>query len=125
MMEAKRLAKNEQYKNEVLEILQYLVFGRRPRLRFINDEHSTTFGTIPQLQQEIQPLDYIITHLPCSEVGLSLGKWLNCWFVLIRALREIDRLSHSEDDYEEDEPEPEEPPLPSQLTSSSTQENNT
>ncbi|KAI9274388.1 hypothetical protein BDA99DRAFT_555826 [Phascolomyces articulosus] len=50
---------------------------------------------------------------------------INCWIVLIRrALREIDRLSHSEEDYEEDEPEPEEIPLPSQVTSNSIQEGN-
>ncbi|KAG2226614.1 hypothetical protein INT45_005100 [Circinella minor] len=65
------------------------------------------FGDIPTLPQEQQPLDYILNHLPRSEVGLTLGTWQTVWPALIRVLREIDYLSHPNDDFDMDEPAPE------------------
>ena len=56
------------------------------------------------LPTEFQPLDFIVNHLPRAEIGLSLGKWKKAWPALINVLREIDRLSHPDDDFDEDEP---------------------
>ena len=65
------------------------------------------FGDIRSLRHEQQPLDYILNHLPRSEVGLTFDKRQTVWPALIRVLREIDYLSHPNDDYDTDEPAPE------------------
>ncbi|KAG2214730.1 hypothetical protein INT45_009416 [Circinella minor] len=65
------------------------------------------FGNISSLRHEQQPLDHILHHLPRSEVVLTLDKWQTVWAALIRVLREIDYLSHPNDDFNTDEPAPE------------------
>ncbi|KAI7859310.1 hypothetical protein BDC45DRAFT_564776 [Circinella umbellata] len=69
--------------------------------------HMHIFTITPALPQEQQPLDYILNHLPRSEFGLTVGKWQTVWPALIRVLREIDYLSHPNDDFDMDEPAPE------------------
>ncbi|KAI7856098.1 hypothetical protein BDC45DRAFT_533981 [Circinella umbellata] len=92
-----------------------------PMLQPLMNELLTVFGTIPSTSTELQPLDFIMNHLPRSEVGLTLGKWPKVWSALIRVLREIDRLSHPDDAFDEAEPDPEDalditPPPHTQLS---------
>ena len=65
------------------------------------------FGNIPELHHNIHTIDFIMNKLPRSEVCLQLGKWKQVWPTLILVLREIDRLSHPDEEFEEDEPDPE------------------
>ncbi|KAG2205201.1 hypothetical protein INT45_007415 [Circinella minor] len=46
-----------------------------PMLQPLLDDLNNTFGSLPILPPELQPIDFIINHLPHSEIGLSLGKW--------------------------------------------------
>ena len=78
-----------------------------PLLTILYDELKNNYGTIPMLPQDVQPRDFIVNHLPRSEVGLSLGNWKNTWPALIHVLREIDKLSHPDEVFEDDEPNPE------------------
>ena len=45
-----------------------------PLLQPLLDDLSNTFGNLPVLPTEFQPLDFIINHLPQSEIGLSLAQ---------------------------------------------------
>ncbi|KAG2223178.1 hypothetical protein INT45_011524 [Circinella minor] len=78
-----------------------------PLLFTLLNDLKNAFGDIPTLPQEQQPLDYILNHLPRSEVGLTLGTWQTVWPALIRVIPEIDYLSHPNDDFDMDEPAPE------------------
>ncbi|KAG2217776.1 hypothetical protein INT45_011833, partial [Circinella minor] len=78
-----------------------------PLLFTLLNDLKSAFGDIPALPQEQQPLDYILRPLPRSEFGLTVGKWQTVWPALIRVLREIDYLSHPNDDFDMDEPAPE------------------
>ncbi|KAI9245520.1 hypothetical protein BDA99DRAFT_286371 [Phascolomyces articulosus] len=49
-------------------------FATCPLMEEILEELSFTFGTIPEFKQDMHPLDYVINHLPRSEIGLSRGK---------------------------------------------------
>ena len=71
------------------------------------NELLAVFGIIPSTSTELQPLDFIMNYLPRSEVGLTLGKWPKVWSALIRVVREIDRMSHPDDAFDEAEPDPE------------------
>ncbi|KAG2219638.1 hypothetical protein INT45_012339 [Circinella minor] len=46
-----------------------------PMLQPLLDDLNNTFGSLPILPPELQPIDFIINRLPCSEIGLSFGKW--------------------------------------------------
>ena len=48
-----------------------------------------------------------MNHLPRFEVGLTWGKWPQVWPDFIQVLREIDRLAHPDDTFDEAEPDPE------------------
>ncbi|KAG2215481.1 hypothetical protein INT45_006335 [Circinella minor] len=71
------------------------------------DDLKSAFGDIPALPQEQQPLDYILNQLRRSEFGLTVSKWQTVWPALIRVLCEIDYLSHPNEDFDIDEPAPE------------------
>ena len=92
-----------------------------PMLQPLLDDLNNIFGSLPILPPELQPIDFIINRLPCSEIGLSLGKWKKTWPALINVLREIDRLSHPDDDFNEDEPNPEDAIVSSPLPPPHTQ----
>ena len=77
-------------------------------LQLLLQDLLNKFGTILELPFNMQQLDHILNSLPKSEVGLALGEWKTAWPALIRVLREIDILSHSEEIFEDDEPAPEE-----------------
>ena len=76
-------------------------------LRPLLNQLVEKFGIIPVLPDEIHSVDYIMNRLPRSEFGLSLGKWEKTRPTLIHVLRKIDRLSHPDKQFDEDEPNPE------------------
>ncbi|KAG2219823.1 hypothetical protein INT45_006266 [Circinella minor] len=78
-----------------------------PILQPLLNKLLTVFGTIPSTSDELQPLDFIMNHLPRSEVGVTLERWPEVWSALIRVLREIDRLSHPDVAFDEAGPDPE------------------
>ncbi|KAG2223908.1 hypothetical protein INT45_009360 [Circinella minor] len=82
-------------------------YGSCPLLLTLLEALKGAFGDIRSLRHEQQPRDYILNYLPRSEVGLTFGKRQTVWPALIRVLREIDYLSHPNDDYDTDEPAPE------------------
>ena len=48
-----------------------------------------------------------MNRLPCSELGLPLDKWKQTWPTLLHVLHKIDCLSHPDEQFDEDEPNPE------------------
>ena len=97
-----------------------------PLLVTVLEDLKGTFGDIPLLRHEQQPLDYILNHLPRSEVGLTFGKWQTVRPALIRVLREIDYLRRLNNDFDTDEPAPEDavnvfnsPPISNSILSAS------
>ena len=78
-----------------------------PLLQPLLNQLFEEFGTILVLPDEIHPVDYIMNRLPRSEFGLSLSKWKQAWPTLIHVLCEIDRLSHPDEQFDDDEPNPE------------------
>ncbi|KAI8148375.1 hypothetical protein BJV82DRAFT_506341, partial [Fennellomyces sp. T-0311] len=79
-----------------------------PLLQPMRHELLEAFGTIPELRKEEQDIDYILNSLPRSNTGLTRGKWKTTWPALLYVLRKIDRLSHPNEDYDDDEPASEE-----------------
>ncbi|KAI7847012.1 hypothetical protein BDC45DRAFT_452526 [Circinella umbellata] len=49
-------------------------------------------------------LDFIINMLPTSEIGLTRGHWRTTWPTLLNTLRDIDILTHSEEEFEPERP---------------------
>ncbi|KAI9264239.1 hypothetical protein BDA99DRAFT_559522 [Phascolomyces articulosus] len=56
----------------------------------------------------MQAINHILNKLPRSEVGLTFDHWEKTWPALIHVIREIDRLSHPDEIFDDDEPDPEE-----------------
>ncbi|KAI8138146.1 hypothetical protein BJV82DRAFT_674077 [Fennellomyces sp. T-0311] len=79
-------------------------------LRPLYQELLEIFGSIPDQRDETQALDHILNSLPRSDTGLTRGKWKKTWPALLHVLRKIDKLSHPDEEYDEDELAPEEAP---------------
>ena len=77
-------------------------------LQPLRQELLEAFGPIPNLHDEAQDIDYIMNRLPRSDAGLLTRKWNRVWPTLLHVLRQIDKLSHKDEEFDEDEPAPEE-----------------
>ncbi|KAI8144180.1 hypothetical protein BJV82DRAFT_668011 [Fennellomyces sp. T-0311] len=77
-------------------------------LRPLYQELLGILGSIPDQLDETHSPDHILNSLPRSDTGLTPGKWKKAWPALLHVLRKIDKLSHLDEEYDEEEPAPEE-----------------
>ncbi|KAI8147344.1 hypothetical protein BJV82DRAFT_664587 [Fennellomyces sp. T-0311] len=79
-----------------------------PLLQSIWQELLDAFGTIPELQNKKQTLDHILNSSLRFTTGLTRSKWKTAWSELLHVFRKIDKLSHLNEDYDDDLPAPKE-----------------
>ena len=89
--------------NKTLKVITYNDMLLHPLL----EEFQNELANIPQLSFEMQSIYFIMNRLPRSQVGLSFNTWRKDWSVLISVLHEIGRLSHPDEEFDDNEPDPE------------------
>ena len=89
--------------NKTLKVITYNDMLLHPLL----GEFQNELANIPQLSFEMQSIYFIMNRLPRSQVGLSFNTWRKDWSVLISVLHEIGRLSHPDEEFDDNEPDPE------------------